>query len=160
MARRILRSQAKAPRLTKKQTAILRQFSKNAKELASRLRTEARRLKSEAISKERATLRPGKKGTLTKKTMLNTWTEETTKQRARMEVAYIKSGKHKGMFRDKRTNKIVTQATVNRRAAMYRYHSQVQHIHKILGGSYAQARKGYKAFLIAGVLKATEFEYD
>jgi hypothetical protein len=147
-----------APRLTKAQTKILRKFSDNAKQLAKRLRQEARDSKSELVKANRPTIRPIRRGVLTKTTKLNTWLGEESKARARIEVTFIKSGKNKGKFKDSKTGKYVDRSTINRRSGAYRYHATVRHLHKILGGKYATARKAYKAFLIAGILKAIEFE--
>lgn len=161
MARFKLKSkggQGKAPKLTKAQTKILRKFGANARDMARRMKAEARRAKSEIIKEARETMGGNLKGKLVKVTSLNTWTTEQAKERARVNVTLIKRGPNKGMFRDRKTKELVSPATVNRRSAAYRYHANVRHIQNVLKGSYAQARKAYKAFLVAGILKATEFE--
>ena len=147
----------KAPRLTQAQTKLIRKYSKNAKEFARKARQVAREEKAKLI-KEHRQLSSAKRGSLTKRTGLNTWETVAAKTRARLEVRAILKGKDKGKYKDTKTGKIITRGTLNRKIGAYRYHSQVRHLRLILGGSYAQARKAYKAFLVAGVLAAIEFE--
>ena len=163
MAKFKLRSQQSRDRyrsklhLTKAQTKILKKFSTNARELAKRIRAEARKEKAR-ILKETTKISPKVRGVLTKVGALNTWTVHEAKQKARLSVTLIRRGKDKGKFRDNATREVISAATVNRRAGALKYHAQVRHIQHVLKGNYAQARKAYKAFLVAGILRATEFE--
>jgi hypothetical protein len=161
---------AKRHKLTKADKRLLNKFYKGRKEkrkaLASRIKRAAAIKKAALIKAKFPVYDARHRRVIAAKSTLNTWLNDDARNYSKLNWKLVDdTNKNPARWIYKNRNKnargphTVSGAYLSRSIGQHKYHAMVKFIQGELGGSYAEARRAWKAFEKAGVLNSLGLDF-